>query len=137
MSSTLKYCNTECESQCEQDKLCNQECLEYCLNENENNKSGFMSFFSGWKLYACICVALLLIGSCLYCVFKMNSSSSSYNQFPQMSYSSRMSSPYLSPMPYAPMPYAPSMPSAPMPSAPMPSAPPTDYIQYGQYGRPI
>ena len=76
MSSSTKYCTTECKNQCENDSKCNDECMDYCLKQNNSN---FMSdLFSGWKLFAMMSVCFLLLASCLYFVFKMNTSSQSY-----------------------------------------------------------
>ena len=75
MSSSTKYCTTECKNQCENDSKCNEECMDYCLKQNNSN---FMSdLFSGWKLFAMMSVCFLLLASCLYFVFKMNTSSQS------------------------------------------------------------
>lgn len=123
MSSTLKYCNTECESECEQDPVCNEECVQYCLDNNGN--SGFLS---GWKLFACICVVFLLIGSCLYCLFMMKSPTPPNSMYPNQMYPNQMS-------PLSPMPPMPSFNPHTVVNA---SAPPigfraTGWEQYPQY----
>jgi hypothetical protein len=64
MLDTLKYCNSECESQCETDPVCNSECLMYCIKENSSSKSHhdpFSGLFSGWKLWASIFCCFIII----------------------------------------------------------------------------
>lgn len=97
MSGTNKeYCKTECSEQCEDDDICNQECIEYCTNNKSKPKSGiFGMLFSGWGLMVTICCCLLLVGACLYFLFKKDSKK--LNQYnPQMGYNSSYEN---SPMP--------------------------------------
>lgn len=94
MSGTNKeYCKTECSEQCEDDDICNQECIEYCTNNKSKPKSGiFGMLFSGWGLMVTICCCLLLIGACLYFLFKKDSKK--LNQYnPQMSHNPYVNSP--------------------------------------------
>ena len=112
MSDTNKeYCNSECSEQCEDDDICNQECMEYCMNNdsNSNSKSGMFSMlFSRTGLISISCCCFLLIGICLFFLFKKDSKQpSQYN--PQTSYNPNWSSP-MQPMQYNPqMSYNPNM----------------------------
>lgn len=96
MSNTKKeYCKTECSEQCEDDETCNEECMEYCTTKTKPKSGMFDMLFSGWGLLSIICCCFLLIGVCLFFLFKKGS-----NKPGQMGFNSQMSNnPYaMSPM---------------------------------------
>ncbi len=68
-----KYCDSECSEQCEDDEKCNEECMEYCTTKTKPKSGMFSMLFSGWGLLLTICCCFLLIGACLFFLFKKDS----------------------------------------------------------------
>ena len=100
MSNTKKeYCKTECSEQCEDDETCNQECMEYCTTKTKSNPGMFDMLFSGWGLLLTICCCFLLIGACLFFLFKKGS-----NKPGQMGFNSQMGNNPFAMSPLQPMP---------------------------------